>query len=120
MKKTSPATLAARLLRAIPSEKRSRQSAINGRNGGCPPSGFVTARQVPSRVRAYVRTLPEGCSPGEYKRLLASALLVRKAAFLRMKRDHLHGQDNAWRYLRQVKGFQPWMLVWLLAEPRLF
>lgn len=53
MKKPSPATLAARLLRAIPSEKRSKQSAINGRNGGRPPLPSCPVRELRSRVRHY-------------------------------------------------------------------
>lgn len=35
-RKPSPATLAARALRAIPSEARSEQSRANGRRGGRP------------------------------------------------------------------------------------
>lgn len=119
MKKPSPATLAARLLRAIPSEKRSRQSAINGRNGGRPSSGFCTARQVPSRVLAYAHSLPEGCSPAEFKQLLASALRVRSRCLSQMKLAHVHGSDNAHIYLHRAAGFQDWMIC-LLAEPRLF
>lgn len=119
MKKPSPATLAARLLRAIPSEKRSKQSAINGRNGGRPSSGFCTARQVPSRVLAYARSLPEGCSPGEYKKLLASALRVRSHCLSQMKRAHVHGSDYAHTYLLRSAAFQDWMLC-LLTESCLF
>lgn len=55
-RKPSPATLAARALRAIPSEARSEQSRVNGRRGGRPPLTLVE-RSIRSRSRWAERTI---------------------------------------------------------------
>ena len=53
-KRLSP-SIAARLLRAIPSELRSQQSRLNGRKGGRPPSGVCPERELRRRVRSLLR-----------------------------------------------------------------
>ena len=51
-RKPTPATIAARALRAIPSEARSEQSRINGRRGGRPGRAHIAVIQPTLSVGA--------------------------------------------------------------------